>query len=48
MTHPLPPREPNDPPICQLWTLPQMLAVAAVIVALFSLLLVATPNPTSF
>lgn len=33
-----------DPPICQIWTLPQMLAVAAVILALFSLLLVAVPN----
>lgn len=44
----LPPRDREEPGICIPDTPVQMLAVAAVILALFSLLLTATPNPSSF
>lgn len=44
MTIPLPPHTPDDPPICELWTIPQMLAVAAVILALAPFVIAAIPN----
>lgn len=38
------PHKPEAPQICELWTIPQMLAVAAVILALGALWLCAVPN----